>query len=38
VPAAGTQAEFVAFLKSDRHAAEALVKIANTARTDYKPE
>jgi tripartite-type tricarboxylate transporter receptor subunit TctC len=38
VPAAGTQAEFVAFLKNDRHAAEALVKIANTARTDYKPE
>ena len=38
VPAAGTPAEFAAFLKSDRHAAEALVKIANTARTDYKPE
>jgi tripartite-type tricarboxylate transporter receptor subunit TctC len=38
VPAAGSPAEFVAFLKSDRRAAEALVKIANTARTDYKPE
>lgn len=37
VPAATTPAEFVAFLKEDRKAAEALVKLANTAREEYKP-
>ena len=38
VPAAGTQAEFVAFLKQDRLHAENLIRIANTRRTDYKAE
>jgi tripartite-type tricarboxylate transporter receptor subunit TctC len=38
VPAAGTQAEFAAFLKQDRHDAEALVSIANTMKTEYKPQ
>jgi tripartite-type tricarboxylate transporter receptor subunit TctC len=33
-----TPAEFVAFLKEDRKAAETLIKIANTPRTEYKPE
>lgn len=30
--------EFAAFVKQDRQAAEALIKIANTPREDYKPE
>jgi hypothetical protein len=38
VPAAGPQADFVAFLKQDRHDAEMLVKIANTPKSEYKPE
>lgn len=38
VPAAGTQAEFVSFLKQDRRDAESLIAIANTAKTEYKPE
>ena len=38
VPASGTQTEFIAFLKQDRHDAESLIKIANTAKTEYKPE
>jgi tripartite-type tricarboxylate transporter receptor subunit TctC len=38
VPAAGTPAEFAAFLKQDRKDAEGLVKIANTKPTEYKPE
>ena len=38
VPAAGTQAEFIAFLKQDRLHAENLIRIANTRRTDYKAE
>jgi len=38
VPAAGPQADFVAFLKQDRHDAEMLVKIANTSKSEYKPE
>jgi tripartite-type tricarboxylate transporter receptor subunit TctC len=31
-------AGFAAFLKADRQAAEALVKIANTPKTEYKPQ
>jgi len=38
VPAATSPAEFVAFLKNDRKAAEDLVKIANTPRQEYKPQ
>src|SRR5262249_38647669 len=38
VSAPGTPAEFAAFLKEDRAQAEALIKLANTPRTDYKPE
>jgi tripartite-type tricarboxylate transporter receptor subunit TctC len=38
VPAAGPQADFVAFLKQDRRDAEMLVKIANTPKSEYKPE
>jgi tripartite-type tricarboxylate transporter receptor subunit TctC len=38
VPAAGSQAEFLAFLKQDRRNAEALIKIANTQRSEYKSE
>jgi tripartite-type tricarboxylate transporter receptor subunit TctC len=30
--------EFASFLKDDRKAAETLIKIANTPRTEYKPE
>ncbi len=30
--------EFVAFVQEDRKAAQELIKIANTPRTDYKPE
>jgi tripartite-type tricarboxylate transporter receptor subunit TctC len=37
VPAAVGQAEFTAFLKEDRKAAEALVKLANSPREEYKP-
>jgi tripartite-type tricarboxylate transporter receptor subunit TctC len=33
-----TQAEFAAFLKQDRKAAETLIKIANTKPEEYKPE
>ena len=38
LPAAGTPAEFAAFLKKDRQDAEFLIKIANQPREDYKPE
>src|SRR5262245_32754251 len=38
VTAPGTPAEFAAFVKEDRQKAEALIKLANTPRTDYKPE
>ena len=38
VSAPGTPAEFAAFLKEDRAQAESLIKLANTPRTDYKPE
>ena len=38
VPHAGPQADFVAFLKQDRHDAEMLVKIANTPKSEYKPD
>jgi len=38
VPAAGPQADFIAFLKQDRHDAEMLVKIANTPKSEYKPD
>jgi tripartite-type tricarboxylate transporter receptor subunit TctC len=38
VPAAGTPAEFAAFLKQDRKDAEMLVTIANTKPTEYKPD
>jgi tripartite-type tricarboxylate transporter receptor subunit TctC len=38
LPAAGTPAEFTAFLKKDRQDAEFLIKIANQPREDYKPE
>ena len=38
VPAAGTPAEFAAFLKQDRKDAKALVAIANTKPTEYKPD
>jgi len=37
VSAITSPAEFAAFLKSDRRAAEALVKVANTPKTEYKP-
>jgi tripartite-type tricarboxylate transporter receptor subunit TctC len=33
-----TPEEFAAFLREDRKAAETLIKIANTPRTEYKPE
>ena len=33
-----TPDEFAAFVKRDRQAAEALIKLANTPREDYKPE
>jgi len=36
VPAPTTPEGFAAFLKEDRKAAEALIKIANTKRTEYK--
>ena len=38
VSAITSPAEFAEFLKSDRRAAEALVKIANTPKTEYKPQ
>jgi tripartite-type tricarboxylate transporter receptor subunit TctC len=38
VPATTTPAGFVAFLKEDRKAAEALIKIANSKREEYKPQ
>jgi tripartite-type tricarboxylate transporter receptor subunit TctC len=38
LPAAGSPAEFAAFLKKDRQEAEFLIKIANQPREDYKPE
>jgi len=38
VPAAGPQADFIAFLKQDRHDAESLIRIANTPKSEYKPE
>ena len=36
VPAPTTPADFAAFLKEDRKAAETLIKIANSKREDYK--
>jgi tripartite-type tricarboxylate transporter receptor subunit TctC len=38
VSAPTTPAEFVAFLKDDRQAAETLIKIANAKPEEYKPE
>jgi tripartite-type tricarboxylate transporter receptor subunit TctC len=38
VPAPTSPAAFAAFLKEDRKAAEALVKIANEPRKEYKPQ
>ena len=38
VPAITSPAGFVEFLKTDRKAAEALVKVANTPKTEYKPQ
>ena len=38
VPAPTTPAGFAAFLKEDRKAAEALIKIANSKREEYKPQ
>ena len=38
ISAPGTPAEFAAFVKQDRIKAEALIKLANTPRTDYKPD
>jgi tripartite-type tricarboxylate transporter receptor subunit TctC len=38
VPAPTSPAAFAAFLKEDRKAAEALVKIANAPRKEYKPQ
>src|SRR5665647_3884811 len=38
VAAPNSPAEFAAFLKEDRKAAEALIKIANSKREEYKPE
>jgi tripartite-type tricarboxylate transporter receptor subunit TctC len=37
VAAPDTPAEFAAFIKEDRRTAEALIKLANTPREDYKP-
>ena len=38
VAAPDSPAEFAAFLKEDRKAAEALIKIANSKREEYKPD
>lgn len=38
VAAAGSPADFAAFIKEDRRAAEDLIKLANTPRAEYKPE
>jgi tripartite-type tricarboxylate transporter receptor subunit TctC len=38
LPAPGTPAQFAAFLKQDRQAAEFLINIANQLREDYKLE
>jgi len=38
VSAPNTPQEFTAFLREDRKAAESLIRIANTPRTEYKPE
>jgi tripartite-type tricarboxylate transporter receptor subunit TctC len=38
VAATTSPAEFIAFLKADRKAAEDLVKIANTPKTEYRPQ
>src|SRR5262245_24049443 len=38
VSAPGTPADFATFLKEDRAQAESLIKLANTPRTDYKPD
>ncbi len=38
VAAPNSPAEFAAFLKEDRKAAEALIKIANSKREEYKPQ
>lgn len=37
VPAAATQQGFIEFIKKDRVAAQTLIKIANTKRTEFKP-
>jgi tripartite-type tricarboxylate transporter receptor subunit TctC len=37
VAAPSTPAEFAAFVKEDRRTAEALIKLANTPREEYKP-
>ncbi len=37
VPAATTQQDFIDFIKKDRVAAQTLIKIANTKKTEYKP-
>jgi tripartite-type tricarboxylate transporter receptor subunit TctC len=38
LPAPGTPAEFVQFLKRDRQDAESLIRISNQSREDYKPQ
>jgi len=38
LPAPGTPAEFLQFLKRDRQDAEFLIRISNQSREDYKPQ
>ncbi len=38
VPAPTTPDDFARFLVEDRKAAEALIKLANTKREEYKPQ
>jgi tripartite-type tricarboxylate transporter receptor subunit TctC len=38
LPAPGTPAEFLQFLKRDREDAEFLIRISNQSREDYKPQ
>ena len=38
LPAPGTPAEFVQFLRRDRQDAESLIRISNQSREDYKPQ
>jgi len=38
LPAPGTPAEFLQFLKRDRQDAESLIRISNQSREDYKPQ